>query len=408
MKEGGRNTSRIAPRRKLVQWLSTLLVLGIPFLRLGGESLLRLDAASRTILFFGASIRIEEFYLFLLAVLIFVFGFLFVTMLFGRVWCGWLCPQTTLGDLSDWIDRKSSLIGVAPLAFLARQTCYLALASLVAANLVWYFIPPGEFFARLFSGAIGEVAGITLVSVSLLVYLDLALVRRTFCRTVCPYGRIQLLTMERSTLTLEFDPPLKELCLRCGACVRACPMGIDIRDGLQIECINCGRCLDACRDVMRSQERDGLIHYTFGSAAQGGGHPLNRRTLLLAAVIALLSVLLAVGVATRKEATLKVQRAANGEVKRLPDGSLVNFYTVYLENRATRPGIFSLQVGVLPGYRVELIGPVRELSLAANANRRVDLVLKVSPAPPGRRELRLRLFREGKALAETGLPLLVQ
>jgi len=404
----GPNPSRIAPRRKLFQWLSTLLLLGIPFLKLGGESLLRLDAESRTILFFGASIRIEEFYLFLIAVLIFVFGFLFITMLFGRVWCGWLCPQTALGDLADWIDRKSTRVKLAPLAFATRQFCYLLLSCLVAANLVWYFIPPAVFFVRLGSGEIGPVAGIALASVALLVYLDLALVRRTFCKTVCPYGRIQLLTMERSTLTLEFDPELKDVCIRCGACVRACPMGIDIREGLQFECINCGRCLDACRGVMERRGRDGLIHYTFGTISQGGGRPLNRRTLLLAAVIALLSALLVWGVATRKEATLKLQRAANGEVKRLPDGSLVNFYTVYLENRATLPGVFSLEVGALPGYRVELIGPVRGISVAANANRRVDLVLKVSPAPSRRRELKLKLVSAGKSVAETGLPLLTQ
>lgn len=399
---------RIASKRNLVQWLSTLFLFGIPFLKLRGESLLRLDAASRTILFFGASIRIEEFYLFLIAVLIFVFGFLFVTMLFGRVWCGWLCPQTALADLADWIERVCAGIKVAAFSFLARQLCFLALSCLVAANLVWYFIAPGDFFARLFSGEIGPVAGITLATVSLMVYLDLALVRRSFCRTVCPYGRVQLLTMERSTLTLEFDPALKYVCLRCGSCVRACPMGIDIRDGLQIECINCGRCLDACREVMEARGRDGLIQYTFGGKEKGGGKPLNRRTALLAALIALLGVLLAVGIATRKEATLKVQRAANGEVKRLADGSLVNFYTVYLENRATRPGVFSLEAGALPGYRVELIGPVRELSIAPNANRRVDLVLKVSPAPPGRRELKLKLVRAGKSVAEAWLPLLVQ
>jgi cytochrome c oxidase accessory protein FixG len=404
----GRSTARIAPKRKLVQWLSTLLLLGIPFLKLGGESLLRLDAESRTLFFFGASIRIEEFYLLLIVVLIIVFGFLFVTMLFGRVWCGWLCPQTALCDLADWIDRKSALIPMRSVTFLVRQLAYLLLALVVAANLVWYFIAPADFFARLGSGEIGQVAGIALVATFLLVYLDLSLVRRTFCRTVCPYGRIQLLTMERSTLTLEFDPAQKDACLRCGACVRACPMGIDIREGLQIECINCGRCLDACRGVMAGRGRDGLIHYTFGSVSEGGGRPLNRRTLLLAAVVALLSALLAVGIATRKEATLKVRRAANGEVKLLPDGSVVNFYTVYLENRATRPGSFSLEVGGLPGHRVELIGPVRDLQVDANANRRVDLVLKVSPAPSGRRELELRLVREGRSVAATELPLLVQ
>src|SRR6185369_15346726 len=190
-------------------------------------SLLRLDAASRTLLFFGTVIRIEEFYLFLIAVLFVVFGFIFVTMLFGRVWCGWFCPQTTLSDLADWIDRESLRVPQPALAALLRQLGYLVLSFLVACNLVWYFLAPREFFARLFSGAIGPVAGITLGCAFLLVYLDLALVRRTFCKTLCPYGRLQLMTMDQSTLTLEFDPERQDACLRCAACVRACPMGID-------------------------------------------------------------------------------------------------------------------------------------------------------------------------------------
>jgi cytochrome c oxidase accessory protein FixG len=404
-KSPGRS-ARIAPRRKLVQWLSTLLILGIPFLKVGGESLLRLDAASRTLLLFGASIRIEEFYLFLLAVLVLVFVFLFVTMLFGRVWCGWLCPQTALCDLADWIDSACRSLTRRPLPQATlRQLSYLLIACLVACNLVWYFIPPPQFFARLFAGQIGPVAGISLIATSLSVYLDLALVRRVFCKTVCPYGRIQLLTMERGTLTLEFDPDLKDACLRCGACVRACPMGIDIRDGLQIECINCGRCLDACRGVMDGRGAAGLIHYSFGSVAAGASRPWNRK-VLLAAVIALLGILLAVGLGNRKEATLKVQRAANGEVRRLSDGSLINFYSVYLENRAAVSGSYSLELAPLPGYRVELIGPVRQLTLAANGNRKVDLVLKIFPAPADTLKLEIRLVRQGSIIAAAVLPLL--
>ena len=400
-------TARIAPWRKRVQWLSTLLLLIIPFIRIGGESLLRLDAESRTLLFFGASLRIEEFYLLLIVVLILVFGFLFITMVFGRVWCGWLCPQTTLGDLSDWIDSRTGSLHPAGWQKALRQLFYLFLSGVVASNLVWYFIPPAQFFRRLASGEIGAVAGITLAGTFVLLYLDLALVRRTFCKTVCPYGRIQLLTMERGTLTLEFDPALKASCIRCGSCVRACPMGIDIREGLQIECINCGRCLDACRDVMAGRDAAGLIHYTFGTPAEGV-RPVNRKALLLAGVVLLLIALLALGVSTRKEATLKVQRAASGAVKMLPDGSLVNFYAAYLENRATRAGIFSLEVAPLPGHQAELIGPVRDLELAANANRKVDLVLRIKPAPKTGREMELRLVSGGKVVAVSPLPVAVE
>lgn len=407
MRQGRKRSGRLAPWRKGVQWLATLLLLAIPFLQVGGQSLLRLDAGSRTLLFFGASLRIEEFYLFLIVVLILVFGFLFVTMLFGRVWCGWLCPQTTLADLADWVDARLGGLKPALWQRLTRHLSYLALSALVACNLVWYFIAPPQFFQRILAGGTGPVAGITLITVFILVYLDLAFVRRSFCKTVCPYGRIQLMTMERGTLTLEFDPARKDACLRCGACVRACPMGIDIRDGLQVECINCGRCLDACREVMEKRGCLGLIRYSFGNLP---GEPvrLNRKALLLGAVLLLLALALAAGVAGRKEATLKLQRSAGAEVKRLPDGSLVNFYTVYLENRATRAGFFSLEVAPLPGRQMELIGPVQGLRLAANQNRKVDLALKVKPAPAGALNAELRLVSQGRVLAATPLPVAVE
>jgi polyferredoxin len=389
-------SSRIGPKRTLVQWLCSLLVLGLPFIKVGGDSLLRLDAPTRTLLFFTARIRIEEFYLFLLLVLIFVFGFLFITFFLGRVWCGWLCPQTTLCDLADWLDAKVRNTVV-------RQGLYLLIACVVACNLVWYFIAPLDFFGRLFAGDIGAVAGISWTTMFLLVYLDLALVRRKFCKAICPYGRIQLMTTGSGALALEFDPKLKEACLRCGACVRACPMEIDIRNGLQIECINCGRCLDACREVMERTGGKGLIRYSFGN----GTHSISPKAKLvaLAGVLVLLAATLVVAIVTRTKASLKVQRVPAAEVKVLPDGTLVNFFTLYLENRGTAPASYSIEPLAVAGFRVELVGPVRDIELAPNENRKVTVVAKVLPAPRERIEVPVRLVRQGKVVATASLPM---
>ena len=405
----GMSFSRIGPKRKAVQWLSSLLLLVLPFVRVAGDSLVRLDAPSRSLLFFGARVRIEEFYLFLIAVLILAFGFLFVTMVFGRVWCGWLCPQTTVTDLADFLDRKiDAFLTVRTLSGTVKHLVYLLVSCTVAANLVWYFIPPWEFFPRLIGGEIGMVAGTTLVSMSLLLYLDLVLVRRRFCTAVCPYGRIQLMTMDRNTLTLEFDHSRAESCIDCGACVRVCPMGIDIKKGLQIECINCGRCLDACRPVMVKRGRQGLIHYTFGAKAEGGGRPVNARSMLLGGIILLLCAIMGVGIATRQEATIKVQRGGGGEVRLLAEGGVVNFYSAYLENRSIAPADFTISVQPVTGYRVELLGPVRDIRVAANANRRVDFLVRVAPVPAAPREIDLRLLRDGKTVAVAPIMLQVK
>jgi len=401
--------SRLAPSRITVQWLSTLLLLLIPFVRVGGESLLRLDATSRTLYFFGAAIRIEEFYLVLLISLIFLFIFLFVTMVFGRVWCGWFCFQTNLTDLVEALDRRiDKLLGKTFVAAAARHLLVATLALLVASNLIWYFIPPDDYMRRLFSGNLGMVAGISLFVVGLLVWADLLFIRRYFCTAICPYGRIQLMAMDVNTLTLEFDPAAAGRCIRCNSCVRVCPTGIDIRTGFQVECINCGRCLDACRAVLNRMNQPGIMRYTFGRRATGGGRPVNQRSLLLAALIIFLSMMLAFAVAHRSEATIKVSRGGDGAIRRMPDGAVVNFFVAYLENRTQTAAVYEIAGGDLPGKRIELLGPTRGIRIAANENRRVDFIVKVTPAPAGAEKMKFRLLREGKPVAEAEMMFMVR
>ncbi|MFO7576376.1 MAG: 4Fe-4S binding protein, partial [Pelovirga sp.] len=208
----------LGPRRRGVQWFTTLLLLLLPWLQQGGRSLVRIDIPSLSLHLFGQVIRIEELYLFLLFALLFGCAFLLITLVSGRVWCGWACPQTTLSDSAEWIARTLSLtvranrlIG-SRWRILVAQLAYLLLALLVSANLIWYFIEPRRFFASLWHGEMPAAVLLTLLITALLIYLDIALVRRLLCREFCPYGRIQSSLVDAGTLTLQLPATEKPRC----------------------------------------------------------------------------------------------------------------------------------------------------------------------------------------------------
>ena len=375
----------LGPWRRLFQWATTLLLLLLPWLEIGGKSLLRIDIPGLNLFFFGQVLRIQELYLVLLVTLIFVLGFLLVTVVLGRVWCGWLCPQTTLSDVAEWAARRLGLtvkhnrVHGHLLSKVLLQGVYLFLAFLVAANLLWYFIPPHLFFARLVAFDLHYATWITFVLSGLLVYLDLALVRRLICSDFCPYGRIQASIVDKATLSLHLPDAELERCIECGSCVRACPMEIDIRHGYQVECTNCGRCLDACRQVMAKRNEPGLIQYSFGLHGEGAGGLLNPRVLLPAIAIIALLFILAFALVDRPVATVKVAVSHTAQTRVLANDQIGTFFNAWVNNRSQEAATYTLQARNKESGRAFTLKGQMRAELAAGENRRLDFLL-VTPA----------------------------
>jgi len=375
----------LSPWRRTFQWLCTLLILLIPWIQPGGNSLLRIDIPALSLYVFGQVLRIEELFLFLLFCLAFGIAFLLITLLSGRVWCGWACPQTTWNDLAEWFARliklkiKANRLEGPFWKKLLAQVFYLLLAALVSANLIWYFIEPQRFFSNLMNGQLHYGVWLTFITLAVTVYLDLAIIRRLMCKEFCPYGRIQATLEDPATLTLQLPESERQRCIKCGSCVGACPMEIDIREGYQVECINCGRCLDACRSVMQKRNEPGLIYYTFGADKRSGKELLNARTIILSVALLVLTSILLFSIFTRAEASLKVAVSHTVESRILNDGQQATFFNAWINNRGTVAETYHITAQTSEGEPLALKGQTSQLQLAAGANRKLDYVL-VSPA----------------------------
>lgn len=176
--------------RRITAWVVAAIMLTLPFIKVHGESALRFDIPSLKLYFFGAVVWVSETYFFLLVFFLFLSGVLLVTVLYGRAWCGWVCPQTGLSYFARTIDQLSTRFGGRRFAgFASSQAPLLLLSLVVAANFIWYFVPPWEMAADLSLLTLGPWTFLSWAFFTVLIYLDISFVRRRSCSTICPYAK---------------------------------------------------------------------------------------------------------------------------------------------------------------------------------------------------------------------------
>jgi cytochrome c oxidase accessory protein FixG len=271
--------------RRTAEWIQLALFLLIPFMRIDGESLLRFDVPTLRLHFFGTTIWMQDFFSVLLFTLVVSFFFIFLTLLLGRVWCGWSCPQTILCDLTSFLNKLKLKPGMQRVW---RQAGFIVIAGVLGFVCVAYFIPPWELILKFSRLETGSVAVISVGVLAVLFYLNLVFLRRLFCTTICPYAKLQGVITDDKTLIIQMDPSRREDCLDCKRCLRVCPTGQDIRDGMQVGCIMCAECIDACNLIMAKKKRAGLVGYAFGVLPKGAQKRLIRPAVVTTGAVTLL------------------------------------------------------------------------------------------------------------------------
>ncbi|MDQ0640997.1 cytochrome c oxidase accessory protein FixG [Pedobacter sp. W3I1] len=273
-------SGRLYTYRKWVSYLLLLFLFSCPFLKLNGEQLVLLNFIERKFVFFGLIFTPQDFYLFALAMLIFIMFIVCFTVVLGRLWCGWACPQTIFMEMvfrrieywiegdanqqkkldqADWNAKKIFKKG-------SKHFIFLVISFAIANTFLAYMIGSDILLKIMTEPVSGHISGfISIWLFTLIFYGVFTYVREVVCTVICPYGRLQGVLLDNQSLVVAYDftrgEPRGHLqknadeltagdCIDCGLCVQVCPTGIDIREGTQLECVNCTACIDSCNEVM--------------------------------------------------------------------------------------------------------------------------------------------------------------
>lgn len=439
---------RVWGRYRQLKWLIMILTLGIyylaPFMRWNRglntpDQAILIDMPNRRAYFFFIEIWPQEVYYLTGILILAAIGLFFVTSVAGRVWCGYFCPQTVWVDLFVWVERivqgdrnARKKLDEAPWGIgkcskkALTHLIWIIIAALTGGAWVLYFNDAPTLIERLIHfdmpwSVLGWVIALTFTT-----YLMAGFARQQVCKYMCPYARFQSAMFDRDTLIITYDEqrgePRDKLksnqghgdCIDCSLCVQVCPMGVDIRDGLQYECIACGLCVDGCNNVMDKIGRPrGLIRYdtttnlearACAKAEQTMWHNIWRpRTFYYTTLLVIASGLMIMSLLTRAPLELHVLHDRNPLFVKLSDGAIRNGYDIRILNKTHEDRIYALDIKNIMAADIRLKSThdvdISAIPVFADSVGHFRLFVTADPQKQNRQDIRFTL-RERFSQAE--------
>lgn len=409
-----------------------LIFFGLPFVEINGRPLFQFNIPEAKFILFGKIFWPQDFFIFGLTMVTFVFFIILFTAAFGRLFCGWACPQTNfmemmfrkveylvLGDApaqkqlkaAPWTGKKIGKVALKHLLF------YL-LSFIIANFFLAYIIGIKELEKIITEPVTQHVVGFASILVfSGVFYGVYAFFREQACTVVCPYGRLQSVLLDKNSMIVAYDYKRGEPrgnfkkqatsdfgdCIDCHLCVKVCPTGIDIRNGVQMECVGCTACIDACDHVMESIHKPkGLIRYASeNSIAKGEPLRYTVRMKLYTGLCFLLLSILSVILITRKDVDVTVIRTAGMLYQERGTDSLSNLYNIKLINKTTKDIDLKIELVDQEG-KIQMAGKsLITIKKEGQAAGTFFIVLPKSAVKQRKTILKLALYQGEEKLAST-------
>ena len=368
--------------------LITIFVMVLPFITIDGNHMLLLSFEKLEFHFLGFSFDVNELFVMPFLLMFLFIGIFAITSMFGRVWCGWACPQTifrviyrdliesTILDLRriknkqkdiDYSKRKNQIRKYIGLLL------WMVITLVIASNFMWYFVPPEDFFAYIQDPFEHTVLILFVLSIAMFLVYDIVFMKENFCMYVCPYSRIQSVLYDNDTKQVVYDTSRTSDCTSCNACVKICPTHIDIRKGLQVECINCLECSDACDTVMTKLNKENLIQWgSTNKVLNKKNQSIWTKKNIAYFVSLFITVIFAISMMVDKQYFIVNVNKTTEMYKIKDDNTVVNNYVFTIQNREDKIQRYFIEALDNENFELDKFS-----SFELNPNERVKKIVKI-------------------------------